>query len=81
MRLAIATLGCKTNSYESAAIASAFPEGWELVDFSTAADVKMLPCSANQVSVQPPLSQTRIGAMLLMMQGSAMSPTFARAWT
>ena len=39
MRLAIATLGCKTNSYESAAIASAFPEGWELVDFSTAADV------------------------------------------
>ena len=33
--------------------------------------LKMLPCSANQVSVQPPLSQTRIGATLLMMQGSA----------
>lgn len=38
-RLAIATLGCKTNSYESAAIASAFPEGFELVDFSEDADV------------------------------------------
>lgn len=38
-RLAIATLGCKTNSYESAAIASAFPEGFELVDFSDDADV------------------------------------------
>jgi len=39
MRLAVATLGCKTNSYESAAIAAAFPKGWEMVAFDEAADI------------------------------------------
>ena len=29
--------------------------------------LKILPCSANQVSVQPPLSQIRMGAALLMI--------------
>src|SRR5262245_11909206 len=31
--------------------------------------LKTLPWPANQVSVQPPLSQTRIGATLLMTRG------------
>jgi len=40
IRVAIATLGCKTNSYESAAIAAGFdPALYELVDFEQEADI------------------------------------------
>ena len=30
--------------------------------------LKILPCPENQMSVQPPLSHTRIGATALMMR-------------
>lgn len=42
MRIAIATLGCKTNSYESASLASRFPDSTEVVDFDQDADIYVI---------------------------------------
>ncbi|MDD3564014.1 MAG: tRNA (N(6)-L-threonylcarbamoyladenosine(37)-C(2))-methylthiotransferase MtaB, partial [Candidatus Cloacimonetes bacterium] len=40
-KIAIATLGCKVNTYESAAIVESF-EGYEVVDFSQDADIYII---------------------------------------
>ena len=40
--VAIATLGCKTNSYESALIISSFADDYEVVDFDQAADIYII---------------------------------------
>ncbi|HOU73024.1 MAG TPA: tRNA (N(6)-L-threonylcarbamoyladenosine(37)-C(2))-methylthiotransferase MtaB, partial [Candidatus Syntrophosphaera sp.] len=43
IRVAIATLGCKTNAYESAVIAAQFPPGeYSAVPFSDEADVYII---------------------------------------
>lgn len=41
-KVAIATLGCKTNSYESALIISSFADDYEVVDFDQAADIYII---------------------------------------
>ncbi len=52
MRAALTTLGCKVNHYETEAMRELFAQaGWEIVDFSDAADVYVVnTCTVTQTS-------------------------------